>query len=147
MKMKPMIKYCGSLLSVWVLSAICLTGCSTTSPISAGTLIGCPDGEIWKLRENNPLLGKYLSVGDVHQARVNGLRKVEVVAGNVSDSVLQFEYRFRWLDENKMEIKSSTLSGWNSVSSNARDQFTMTGVAPSEKAQGWLFMVRFPNRY
>ncbi|MFA5042693.1 MAG: DUF1425 domain-containing protein [Kiritimatiellia bacterium] len=128
-----------TLLSVvGVVALIALGGCRT--PPSAGiTIESYPQNS---MRVNSRILGGWLSVAEVNTAKKNDLLVGQVAAQNSTQKDCQFEYRFRWLDEDGLEL-TTTMSVWTPVSVAAMEKKMMQGIAPSKNAANFVFDVRF----
>lgn len=137
----------GSSLRTTVLAGCALAACfaaGCASPKTAGIKVESYRAD--KITVQSYLVGRRVTVTDIRKDVVNGLLKAEVTAVNNSTADLMFEYRFRWLAANGMEIKTG-LATWTSVHAVARDTFAMSGVAPSAEAKEFDFVVRFPDRW
>jgi uncharacterized protein YcfL len=54
----------------------------------------------------------------------------------------QFEYRYRWLDDKGIEVRSGT-SIWQPVAAASREQKMLSGIAPSKNASDFILDIRF----
>ena len=132
-----MNKY-GFLLGVLLVGVGLTAGCRT--PPSAGiTVETYPQNT---MRVNSRILGGWLSVVDVNTVKKNDLLAGQVAAQNTTKKDCQFEYRFRWLDGDGLEL-TTTMSVWTPVSVAAMEKKMMQGIAPSKNAANFIFDVRF----
>lgn len=72
----------------------------------------------------------------------SGFLQAQIEAVNLSRKDVQFQYRFRWLNEQKMLIPAAT-SIWKPVSVGARSTEFFTSTAPMTEAQDFFMEVRF----
>lgn len=127
------------------------TGC--TAP-TAGTRVESYNSD--KIIETRFVVRKRLRIEDVRRSMSNGLLHVDISAvsqghfftpfASFGRKPYQYEYRFRWLDENRMEVDGGR-STWRSIVVDARDKVHMQGTAPSSAATDFEFVVRFPDRF
>jgi len=103
-------------------------------------------GQPTEMVEESSLVASVLRITLASVDEVNGLMRVQISAYNVTREDFQFEYRFKWMDEQGFEIPTP-LDNWNSAYSIARDNLRMNGVAPNERAKQFEFLVRFPDRW
>jgi uncharacterized protein YcfL len=94
------------------------------------------------MRVNSRILGGWLSVVEVNTAKKNDLLMGQVTAQNSTQKDCQFEYRFRWLDGDGMEL-TTTMTVWTPVSVAAMEKKMMQGIAPGRNAENFVFDVRF----
>lgn len=127
------------LLSViGVVLLIALGSCRT--PPSAGiTVETYPQN---KMQVNSRILGGWLSVVEVNTVKKNDLLVGQVTAQNSTQKDCQFEYRFRWLDGDGLEL-TTIMSVWTPVSVAGMEKKTMQGIAPAKNAANFVFDVRF----
>jgi uncharacterized protein YcfL len=72
----------------------------------------------------------------------NGFLDAQVEAVNLTRKDIQFQYRFRWMDERKMLIDSAA-SIWKPVSVGAKSTEFFTSTAPTTEANDFWLEVRF----
>ena len=72
----------------------------------------------------------------------NGFLQAQIEAVNLGRKDVQFQYRFRWLNEQKMLIPAATAI-WKPVSVGARSTEYFTSTAPTTDARDFFMEVRF----
>jgi uncharacterized protein YcfL len=83
-----------------------------------------------------------MTVTEISAAKKNDLLQAQITAQNTTTRDCQFEYRFRWLDKNGMEV-STTMATWVQVGVSAKEKALMRGIAPSKDVEDFDFIVRF----
>ena len=125
--------------SLFAMTAGCM------SPPTAGTVIRSHPRD--NIRKNSQLVAKTLTVLDIkYDKDVNDLMRVQITVGNVTKRDFEFEYRFKWFDENHYEVRSIA-SSWITFFSTSRDTFNIQGVAPNPKAEDFEIMIRYPDTW
>lgn len=72
----------------------------------------------------------------------NGFLQAQVEAVNLRSLDTQFQYRFRWMDERKMLVRSST-TNWRSASLGSKSREYFTSTAPTKECRDFFMEVRF----
>ncbi len=141
MKMKILVGYC--ILIGFGIMTLQLTGCAS-APTSGTVVRSHPSDNI---RENSPLVAKYLMVLDIKYDReINDLKRIQIQVGNISKHALEFEYRFRWFDANQYEVKSIA-SHWRTAYIASRDTYNIQAVAPHARVTDFELMIRYPDTW
>jgi len=126
------------MIGVLLLGLGLTTSCRT--PPSAGiTVETYPQN---KMQVNSRILGGWLTVVEVNTVKKNDLLVGQVTAQNSTQKDCQFEYRFRWLDGDGLEL-TTIMSVWTPVSVAAMEKKMMAGIAPAKNAANFVFDVRF----
>jgi uncharacterized protein YcfL len=125
------------LLGVLLAGVVLAAGCRT--PSAGITVESYPRN---KISVNSKLFGGWMAVTEISTAKKNDLLQAQITAQNTTTRDCQFEYRFRWLDKNGMEI-NTTMSTWVQVSLSAKEKALMRGIAPSKDVEDFDFIVRF----
>jgi len=125
------------LLGVMLVGVVLTTGCR--SPSAGVTVESYPHN---KISVNSKMFGGWMTVTEVAAAKKNDLLQAQIAAQNTTTRDCQFEYRFRWLDKNGMEV-STPMSMWVQVSVSAKEKALMRGIAPSKDVEDFDFIVRF----
>src|SRR6056300_229485 len=107
---------------LFLTSALCClslcVSCKTLKPDSAGTMVESYRGT--KITQNSKIFDDWFNVIEsVAAKRDSGLMNAQVSLQNLKGDC-QFEYRFRWLDKNGIEVRTPT-SIWMQRSSGARE--------------------------
>jgi uncharacterized protein YcfL len=122
-----------------VAAVLGVAGCAMT----AGTRVESYPGT--QITPTSWLVKRNLQVDAAVTDRVNGLLRAQIDAVSASRKPLQFEYRFRWLNDQGIELEGG-LTTWQSMFVAARDKIHMQGVAPNKDVTHYEFVVRFPDR-
>jgi uncharacterized protein YcfL len=86
----------------------------------------------------------YLDVVDIREATVSGdILKVQATVRNAMNREKTFAYRFGWVDENGMEVRSPG-GGWRPMTLGVGEKRAISGVANSPKAVD--FRLQFEER-
>lgn len=135
-----------SRLALFVCGVVVLGGLTAcVSPPTAGTVIRSHPRD--NIRENSPLVAKYIMVLNIKYDReINDLKRVQIQVGNVSRRAIDFEYRFRWFDENQYEIRSIS-SHWRTAHMSSRDTHNIQAVAPNPQVTDFELMIRYPDTW
>jgi uncharacterized protein YcfL len=95
-----------------------------------------------QVKENSRIFGKQFRVVNSAIARGdNGLLLATITLENLRKDC-QFEYRYRWLDDKGIEVRSGT-SIWQPVAAASREQKMLSGIAPSKNASDFILDIRF----
>jgi len=125
-----------------LLCIVMLSGCR--SPITAGTkVVSYPSTEV---HHQSRMVKNKIEITEYNVSEVNDLMRVQISAENLTREDFQFEYRFRWFDDEGFEQKTQ-LSTWNSVHSVAKGTIYLEGIAPNEDVADYEFIIRFPDRW
>lgn len=114
-------------------------GCRKLKPSSAGLSVESYAQN--QVKVNSKFFDGWFRVTDISSARRNGHLHATVGVENLK-SDCQFEYRFRWLDQNGIEITTG-LALWRQSASGAREKVLMTGIAPTREAEDFILDMRF----
>lgn len=127
------------LLSVIGIVLLIALGSCRTPPSAGITIETYPQNSI---KVNSRILGGWLTVTEVNTVKKNDLLVGQVTAQNSTKKDCQFEYRFRWLDGDGLEL-TTIMAVWTPVSVAAMEKKMMAGIAPSKTAANFVFDVRF----
>lgn len=95
-----------------------------------------------QVKENSRIFGRHFRVVQSAIAKGdNNLLLATITLENLKKDC-QFEYRYRWVDDKGIEIRSGT-SIWMPVAVAAREQKLLSGVAPSKNASDFILDIRF----
>ncbi len=95
-----------------------------------------------QVKENSRIFGKNFRVVQCAVAKGdNGLLQATITLENLKKDG-QFEYRYRWLDDKGIEVRSGT-SIWTPLAVGAREQKMLTGIAPSKNASDFILDIRY----
>lgn len=130
-----------ALASILFASALAGTSSCRAPLTSAGERMeSYPSSQI---KVNSRLFGKWFTITDSAVVRgENGLLKITVSAENLKNKDAQFEFRFRWLDKDGIEVTSAG-SLWTARSAAARERVLLTGIAPTRIVEDFILDLRF----
>lgn len=95
-----------------------------------------------QVKQNSRLFGRHFRVVQSAIAKGNNdLLLVTITLENLKKDC-QFEYRYRWLDDKGIEIRSGT-SIWQPMAVAAREQKLLSGVAPNKNVSDFILDIRF----
>ena len=98
-----------------------------------------------QVKVNDQIFGRRFRVVQTAVDRMdNGLLRATVTLENLRRGC-QFEYRYRWLEANGIEVASG-LSVWTPQSAGAREQKLLSGVAPNRQASDFILDIRFSHK-
>ncbi len=90
-------------------------------------------------------LSDIANVVDVRETTVaNGLLKVQVKLKNLDTEQRRVNYRFVWLDEDGMKVRSS-LSAWRPKVLEAKETVWISAVAPQPNVNSFQFKMQEPK--
>lgn len=135
-------------MNVKTLSAIVLVACGLAvfstacrhRVTSAGlTVESYPSTQV---KANSAIFGRQFHVVQSAIAKGdNGLLQATVTLENLKKDC-QIEYRYRWLDDKGIEVRSGT-SIWTPLAVGAREQKLLSGIAPAQNVADFILDVRF----
>lgn len=132
--MKTKFRVC--LFAVVVVMA--LSGCISSAPIEARK-----EGGIFEVRGHSMTLERTVRLTRQNvAANDTGFVQAQVEAVNLTRRDVQFQYRFRWLDRNRMVIDSGG-SMWKPVSLAAYSTAFLSSTAPAAGSSDFFMEVRF----
>ena len=129
---------------------VLLAGCGQGSP---DPRVGTSEGVGTATPGDNPvinivrhpisdLFGDAIDILDVNKRTNNaGFLDVSVKAHNRSHKIIQFQYRFRWVDKDEFPIDSQG-STWKLLSAQPGTDFNFFGTAPVKEAVDFKLDVR-----
>ena len=120
-----------------ILVVIPLSSCRTPS---AGIVVENHDSTT--ITVNSKVVGQKAQVLAYNVGRKNDLLLAQITIQNVTRDDLQFEYRFRWQDKDRMEL-DVVKPIWIPVSISAKDQVRLNAVATNKAADGFDFQIRY----
>ncbi len=118
--------------------AICATSCQHVT----SAVLTVESYQQTQVKVNSTIFGRHFRVAQSAIARGdNGLLQATITLANLKQDC-QIEYRYRWLDDKGIEIRSGT-SLWTPLTVGAREQKLLSGIAPSKNAGDFILDVRF----
>lgn len=115
-----------------------IAGCISSAPQEV-----IKDGSTYEVRSNSMTLGNAIRLTRRNTAlNSNGFMQAQIEAVNLTGKDIQFQYRFRWMDENKMLIDSA-VTMWKPVAVGAKSTEFFTSTAPTIQARDFWMEVRF----
>lgn len=125
---------------------LALTGCNTVNTVERSAPEARPGFVEDKRVETDRSLTRNLVIQSINESTVSGdLLKIQVTLENTSRSVRSFNYKFEWIAEDGMEVRS-VISGWRSVELAGREVKSISGVATSPAAVDFRLKLIEPNR-
>ncbi len=129
--------------TLWVLlvaGGVAVFAPSCRSVTSAGLTV--ESYQQTQVKENSRIFGRQFRVVQSAIARGdNGLLQATITLANLKKDC-QIEYRYRWLDEKGIEVRSG-MSIWTPLTVGAREQKLLSGMAPSKNACDFILDVRY----
>jgi uncharacterized protein YcfL len=128
-------------LALLLLGGICLwsTGCRKMRPSSAGISIESYPGI--SIKVNSVYFEQRFQVTRYSAAKDDrGRLRVSVTMRNLKGDTA-FEYRYRWLDKDGIEVPSN-LSVWQQMSTAGGEEALMTGIAPHQDIEDFILDIR-----
>ena len=100
------------------------------------------DGELKTyLKSNNALLYSRISIAELNQRQVGDMMQVQATLENNWKFQLDFQYKFKWFDDNNFEIQPES-QPWRQLVLPGRNQANVQGVAPNPTATKFEIWVR-----
>lgn len=128
------------LLCVLALAGLLAGGCR--NPVtSAGITMESYPGNTVKV--NSRLFSRhFMVVGSALAKGDNELLQATISLENLRNYSVPFEYRFRWIDANGIEVTSGTTI-WISKIAGARETVLVSAIAPTRRAADFILDMRF----
>lgn len=135
----------GLLAAALFLTAVSLSGCSTTAGVEAdGKTVWNDEGarELSKkvVFESGSLAGD-LKVVDMQSVQAGNMMRAQATLKSKDRDTLSFQYRFDWYDANGMEVNSGG-GAWKPLIITGRETKTVQGVAPDPRAKEFKLKIR-----
>lgn len=73
-----------------------------------------------------------------------GLPQAKAILINEAGTTQQFEYKFVWFDKNEMPLDDDSRP-WRPASLAGRDEMTVGGTGPNDKAKKFQIQIRSPQ--
>ncbi len=122
-------------------AALALAGlvASCRSPSGGITIVSYPQEQIIV---HSQIFERWFQVSSCAVAtNENGLLHATVSLQNIREQC-QFEYRYRWLDADGIEVRTGTAI-WTPQSSGPKEIKMLTGIAPNRDAASFILDIRF----
>ena len=128
------------ILTILVVAACMTTGCRKLRPTSAGIQVeSYPHNRI---TVNSKMFGERFRVTQCVAAKTEAGRLQATVSLENCGGDCQFQYRYRWLDKNGIEVKSGS-SIWIPMSAGAKEVKLLSGLAPELAVEDYILDIRF----
>ena len=128
----------------------CLAGALALALLAGGCISSAPqevefaDG-VYKVESHSLTLKNSVRLTRRNvQFNDNGFLQAQIDAVNLRRRDTQFQYRFRWLDERKMLVRSAA-SVWRTASLGAKSTEYFTSTAPAPECRDFYMEVRFAH--
>jgi uncharacterized protein YcfL len=135
----------GTLALAVMMSAVILSGCSTTAGVEAGGKTVWNDEGARELSKkvvfNSSSLAGDLQVVDLQSALAGNLMRAQATLRSRDRDTISLQYRFDWYDANGIEINSGSGS-WKPLILTGKETKTVQGVAPDPRAKEFKLKVR-----
>ena len=113
-------------------------GCMSSAPMEI-----TKEGDVYEVRAHSMTLRNRLQLTRRNVGVTPaGLYRAQIEARNLTRRDVQFQYRYRWLDDQHMVV-DSPMSIWKPASLGARSLEYFTATAPSRDARDFVMEVRF----
>ena len=89
--------------------------------------------------------GYSFRVSDIRGVDLNGIKKVQISVVNRSDTKVDLQYRFIWIDDYGMEV-STNLENWQTVALYGNQTVAVTGTSNSPESSAFRVFIR-PIKY
>lgn len=114
--------------------AAALIGCRSVNTAERAQPRAAPDPIALAHLDTDPSLSGDLALVQLNEAELpDGSLKIQAQIHNKKRSPRRFDYRFEWIDESGMTMRSSTTT-WKRVNLLGGETTTLTSVAPSPRA-------------
>jgi len=120
-----------------ILAAIQFVSCRTPS---AGVVVENFDSTT--ITVNSKVVGRKARVLKYNVETRNDLLLAQITIQNAAKDDLQFEYRFRWYDKDRIWL-DVVEPLWIPVSISAKDQIPLNAIANNKTAHGFDFQIRY----
>ncbi len=122
------------------LAGLACGGCRNPVTSAGLTLESYPGNQV---KVNSRVFGKHFRVVNIAAAKgQNQLLRATISLENLQKFSMAFEYRFRWIDAEGIEINTGTTL-WISKIAAARETVLLTGIAPTKLAADFILDARF----
>lgn len=133
-----MIKRLGATVMMLGAALTLSGGCMSSAPT-----VVTKEGDVYEVRANSMTLRNRLQLTRRNVGVTpSGLYRAQIEARNLTRRDVQFQYRYRWLDDQHMVV-DSPMSIWRTASLGARSTEYFTATAPALNARDFVMEVRF----
>ena len=136
--MNPLPPLLAALAAATLLSGCSGSAANTVAPAHSNTRA---DDVLIEKTSIDPGLSSRVSVEGVQVARDVRLRRVAANVRNKTRDATFFQYRFRWLDKNGIEV-DTPLDDWQAANLIGGDTTQLVGIAPHAAAVDWTLAIR-----
>jgi uncharacterized protein YcfL len=127
-------------LAMVVMVILLASGCRRLRPSSAGIQVeSYPHNRI---TVNSKMFGERFRVTECATAKTEAGRLQATVSLENSGGDCQFQYRYRWLNKDGIEVKSGS-SVWVPMSAGSKEVKLLSGVAPELSVEDYILDIRF----
>ena len=128
-------------LKIMTLSGV-LASMLACSVNETATVVVHDDGSlIQTIESNSDLLAANLSIIDTKTGFVGELLRAQVEIRNGSEDVLNFQYKFKWLDKSGFEVGIDGRP-WHPISITPYESKRVQGVAPTLEVNSFTILVQ-----
>lgn len=119
-----------------------LTSMLACSVNETATVVVHDDGNLTQtIESNSDLLAANLSIIDTKVGFVGELLRAQVEIRNASGDVLNFQYKFKWLDKSGFEMAIGERP-WHPISITPYESKRVQGVAPTLEVNSFTILVQ-----
>ncbi len=117
---------------------LALAGCSSVNETGTMTLSG---DESQQIIESNSSWGAKLHISDMKAGQAGNLLKAQARIKNTSKKIVNFNYKFKWLDKNDFEVAVDSRP-WTPMSITGYEAKTVQAVAPNPSVTSYKILVQ-----
>jgi len=130
-----------NVVKIMALSGV-LTSMLACSVNETATVVVHDDGNLTQtIESNSDLLAANLSIIDTKVGFVGELLRAQVEIRNASGDVLNFQYKFKWLDKSGFEMAIGERP-WHPISITPYESKRVQGVAPTLEVNSFTILVQ-----
>ena len=130
-----------NVVKIMALSGV-LTSMLACSVNETATVVVHDDGNLTQtIESNSDLLAANLSIIDTKAGFVGELLRAQVEIRNASGDVLNFQYKFKWLDKSGFEMAIGERP-WHPISITPYESKRVQGVAPTLEVNSFTILVQ-----
>lgn len=138
----------GICAAVAIVTALGLSGCSTTAGVEATGKTSWSDEGARELSRkvvfNNSSLAGDVQVVDLQSALAGDMMRAQATLRSKDRDTLSLQYQFAWFDAGGMEINPGTGS-WKPLILYGKESKTIQSVAPDPRAKEFKLKIREPD--
>ena len=138
----------GGIIAAVMVTAVGLTGCSTTAGVEATGKTAWDEQGARTLEKNVSFNGSGLDwdiqIVDIKSVMAGDVMRAQATLRSKDKSTLPLQYRFDWYDAAGLEINPGAGS-WKPLILYGRESKTIQSVAPDQRAKEFKLKIREPD--